>query len=45
MNYIVNNMRKEITLLRRLSPLIHHAKQMERLRKEYPDYVIIPPER
>ena len=41
--YTVNPETKEIQLLVRKSPLIHHAKWVERLQADYPDYKILPP--
>ena len=41
--YIVDDEAKTIQLIRRLTPLMLHAKFVERLRVQYPGYTIIPP--
>lgn len=40
--YTVDNENKLIILLVRKSPLIHHAKWVEKLRADYPEYTVVP---
>ena len=39
----INHEAKLIEIHRYKSPLIHHAKWVERLQAEYPDYIVVPP--
>ena len=39
----INHEAKLIEIHRRKSPLIHHAKWVERLQEQYPDYTVVPP--
>lgn len=41
--YTVDDKNKTIQIVRRLSPLLHHAKLVERLQEDYPGYTILPP--
>ncbi|QIN96775.1 hypothetical protein [Synechococcus phage S-N03] len=42
-NYTVDERNKRIVIERRLRPLIHYSMFVERLRKDYPDYTIVHP--
>ena len=41
-DYTVDEETKSLRILVRKSPLIHHAKWIERLLKDYPGYTIVP---
>lgn len=39
----INHEAKLIEVHRYKSPLIHHAKWIQRLQEEYPGYTVVPP--
>ena len=39
----INHEAKLIEVHRYKSPLIHHAKWVQRLQEEYPGYTVVPP--
>ena len=39
----INHEAKLIVVHRYKSPLIHHAKWVQRLQEEYPGYTVVPP--
>ena len=40
-DYTVDNKSRTIFILQRKSPLIHHAKWVEKLMKDYPGYTVV----
>ena len=40
---VINHEAKLIEIQRYKSPLMHHAKWVERLQEEFPDYTVVPP--